>query len=84
MTITKKEKQVIQELHLQAFGKEEGPIVFDMVGEMLDDPESISINIVQEENVVGNIIFTPFKLNDHIDKKCYLLAPVGVLSEFHG
>ena len=83
-TITKKEKQEIQELHLQAFGKEEGPIIFNMVGEMLCEPETISINIEREDRVVGNIIFTPFKLNDHPDKKCYLLAPIGVLPELHG
>jgi len=78
------EKKEIQDLHLQAFGKEEGPLIYDMVGDMLSDPETISINLEQEGRVVGNVLFTPFKLNDHTDKKCYLLAPIGILPEMHG
>lgn len=83
MTTSKKEKQEIQELHLKAFGKEEGPLIYDLAGDMLDEPETISINITRENRIIGNILFTPFTLNDHPEKKCYLLAPIGVLPGFH-
>ena len=51
---------------------------------MLDKPETISINIEKEDKIIGNVLFTPFELNNHSDKKCYLLAPIGILPEFHG
>ncbi len=81
--ISLEEKQEIQDLHLKAFGEHEGPVISNMVGEMLAQEETISINIKEDDRIVGNIIFTPFKLNDHPSKKCYLLAPVGVLPELH-
>ncbi len=51
---------------------------------MLDEPETISINIEKEDKIIGNVLFTPLKLNSHPDKKCFLLAPLGILPEFHG
>lgn len=83
MTISNKRRQEIQELHLRAFGKKEGPIIFDLAGNMLDEPETISVNIEKKDKIVGNVLFTPFKLNEHPEKRCYLLAPIGVLPEFH-
>ncbi|TKG92014.1 N-acetyltransferase [Puteibacter caeruleilacunae] len=84
MMITESKKQEIQELHLQAFGKEEGPLIHGLVGDMLAEQETISINIEKEDKIVGNVLFTPFKLNEHPDKKCYLLAPIAVSPELHG
>lgn len=84
MKITEHEKQEIQNLHLQAFGKEEGPLIYDLVGNMLTEPETISINIEIEGTITGNVLFSPFKLNEHSDKLCYLLAPIAVLPELHG
>ena len=72
----------IQNIHLQAFGEHEGPVISNMVNEMLSQPESISITVQRDGAEVGNIIFTPFKLNNHPDKKCFLLAPLGVLPAF--
>ncbi len=74
----------IRDIHLQAFGEHEGPVISNMVHEMLAQPESISINVQRDGTEVGNIIFTPFKLNNHPDKKCFLLAPLGVLPAFQG
>lgn len=84
MNITEDKKQEIQNLHLKAFGKKEGPVIYDLVGDILAESETISINIERDGKVIANVLFTPFKLNDHPDKKCYLLAPIGVLPEFHG
>lgn len=78
------EQQKVLDLHMQAFGEEEGPMISILVEEMLSEPGTISINIEEEDRIVGNIIFTPFKLDDYPAKKCYLLAPVGVLPEMHG
>mgnify|MGYP000633955455 CR=1 FL=1 len=81
MNNSTKEMLLIQDIHLQAF-ESDGPLVSNMAKEMLSQSETISINVERDGKVVGNIIFTPFKLNDHPDKKCFLLAPLGVLPEF--
>lgn len=31
-----------------------------------------------------NVLFTPFKLTEHPEKKCYLLAPIGILPNYQG
>ncbi|WP_420548427.1 GNAT family N-acetyltransferase [Curvivirga sp.] len=76
--------QTLQNLHLLAFGEEEGPIISDLVKEFLLQPDTISISIERDNMVAGNIIFTPFQMKEHPEKKCYLLAPIGVLPEFQG
>ena len=78
----KSKEQRIRNLHLEAFGKTEGPIVSELAGAFLTLPDSISICVERDDKEVGNIIFTPFHLNDHPDKVCFLLAPLGVLPEF--
>ncbi|MTI11171.1 GNAT family N-acetyltransferase [Curvivirga aplysinae] len=84
MKHTNEDIQMLQNLHLLAFGEEEGPIISDLVKEFLLLPETISISIERDNKVAGNIIFTPFQIKGHPNKKCYLLAPVGVLPEFQG
>ena len=51
---------------------------------MLADDRTISIDAVHDDHQVGNVLFTPFRLDDHPDKKCYLLAPIGVEPELQG
>ena len=84
MTITNNEKREIKQLHLKAFGKEEGPVIRDLVDDMLEEQETISINIEIDDKLVGNVLFTPFKLNENPEKRCYLLAPIGILPEYQG
>jgi putative acetyltransferase len=76
------EKAVIKNIHLLAFGETEGEEIAKLAGDFLAFPETISINAKREEKIVGNILFTPFSFKDHPEKKCYLLAPLGVLPEY--
>lgn len=79
------ETEIIKNIHLLAFGEEEGAETADLAESFLALPDTISINAERDGKIVGNIIFTPFLFKDHPDKKCYLLAPIGVLPEYqHG
>lgn len=77
--------EIIKHIHFQAFG-EEGKAIAELAGAFLALSETVSINAKRNGNIVGNVLFTPFVFRHHPDKKCYLLAPVGVLPEYqrHG
>ncbi|NEO69971.1 N-acetyltransferase [Moorena sp. SIO3H5] len=80
------EKETIKNIHLLAFGEKEGEEVAQLAEDFLALPETISINVKRDDMIVGNVMFTPFSFKDHPDKKCYLLAPLGVLPKYqrHG
>ncbi len=82
--MNKKEIKEIKKLHLEAFERLEGPIIEELVEELLLRKDSISLSIREAEKIIGNIIYSPFKLLDYPEKKCYLLAPLGVLPRFQG
>lgn len=77
-------KHQIADLHRLAFGPSEGPAIADLVIEMLDDPETLSIDAMKDGRLVGNVVFTPFFLDAHPSKRCFLLSPIGVLPEQQG
>lgn len=71
-------------VHGQAFGDDEGPEIAQLVRDLLDHPETISISATRDGKIVGNVLFTPFAFVDHPDTRCHLLAPCGVLPEYQG
>ncbi|MEH6591643.1 MAG: N-acetyltransferase [Halioglobus sp.] len=76
------EKDIVKNIHLLAFGEEEGEETAELAEAFLLLSETISINAMRDGKIVGNVLFTPFSFKDHPDKKCYLLAPIGVLPEY--
>lgn len=76
------EKEIIKNIHLLAFGEEEGEETASLAESFLQLSETLSVNAERDGKVVGNVLFTPFAFKDHPDKKCYLLAPLGVLPEY--
>lgn len=85
--MTNKEKMIIEEikaLHLEAFGIEEGPVILKLVEDFLLREDSISISVEGDGKIIGNVIFSPFKLLDYPERKFFLLAPLGVLPKFQG
>ena len=72
----------IKNIHLLAFGEEEGKETSELAAAFLAEPDTISISAERDGKLVGNVIFTPFKFTQHPDKRCYLLAPIGVLPEY--
>lgn len=83
MTISKVTIDAIVNIHLKAFGESEGAQIAKLAQDFLDLPDTISINVERDNRIVGNVLFTPFKFKSHPDKKCYLLAPIGVLPDYH-
>ena len=72
----------IKALHLEAFGTEEGPVIFKLVEDFLLREDSIAISVEEGCKIIGNVIFSPFILEEYPEKKFFLLAPLGVLSEY--
>lgn len=76
------EKETIKNIHLLAFGEEEGKETAELAEAFLSLSETISLNAERDGKIVGNVLFTPFVFDDHLDKTCYALAPIGVLPEY--
>ncbi|SPF79323.1 hypothetical protein ALP8811_03264 [Aliiroseovarius pelagivivens] len=82
--MNKAEIESLVKTHLLAFGEDEGPEVAQLAEAFLALPETISVSVERDGQVVGNVLFTPFAFTDHPQTKCYLLAPCGVLPGYQG
>lgn len=82
--MTNTEKQAILQVHRLAFGDDEGPVIEQLADNFLARPDTISISVSRDDTIAGNVLFTPFAFQDHMDANCQLLAPLGVLPEYHG
>ena len=78
------EIEAILEVHRLAFGEAEGEETAQLAKDFLDHPETISISVRRDGRIAGNVLFTAFVFEDHLDTKCYLLAPCGVSPEYQG
>jgi predicted N-acetyltransferase YhbS len=79
-----KDIDAILNVHRQAFGTDEGPVIEDLARVFLQRAETLSVSVSREDKIVGNVLFTPFIFDQHPEFKCYLLAPCGVLPGFQG
>ena len=82
--MTHTDTQAIAELHRQAFGPEEGAEIAELAKALLALPDTLSVSAMRDGKPVGNVLFTPFTFPDHPEVSCQLLAPLGVLPEWHG
>ncbi len=82
--MTQSDISAVTHVHHMAFGQEEGAEIAELAGHLLALPETVSINAIRDEKLVGNVLFTPFVFQDHPDAKCYLLAPNGVVPQYQG
>lgn len=74
--------EIIKNIHLLAFGETEGKETSELAEAFLGLPDTVSISAEREGKVVGNVLFTTFVFEEHPDKKCFLLAPIGVLPAY--
>ena len=58
----------IKALHLEVFGTEEGTVIFKLVEDFLLREDSTSISIEEDYKIIGNVIFSPFIL-ENIQRK---------------
>jgi putative acetyltransferase len=83
---TSKEHDLIREVHRNAFGESEGPVVSQLACDILvDETASPVLSLVAEEDgkIVGNIIFSSVKIEGYQNGiTAYILAPLAVLEEY--
>lgn len=76
------DKKEILHVHLQAFGKEEGPEIEQLVTNLFADPTALPIfSLVAEENdvIIGHILYTKVTVKGASDNlSAQLLAPLAV------
>ncbi len=81
------DRESILEVHRQAFGTEEGPVIAQLVGEMLDDPSAQPmLSLVSESagKLTGHVLFTNVTLQPEPLANCRILAPLAVIPEVQG
>jgi len=75
----------IREIHLNAFGQTEGPVVSQLACDILTDETAypvLSLITEVDNKIVGHIIFSFVKIEPCIeDISAYILAPLGVIKE---
>ena len=78
-------------VHLDAFGEDEGPVIVNLLEEMLDDPTAVPMHsFVAESNdeIVGHVLFTSVIIESASGSAdtvtAQILAPLAVPSELHG
>ena len=83
---TRQDISVIREVHENAFGQPEGPIVAELACQILVDKTAAPIvSLVAEENnqIVGNILFSAVNIEGcDADITAFILAPLAVVKEF--
>lgn len=83
---TRKDLSVIREVHENAFGQAEGPIVAELACEILVDKTALPVlSLVAEENnqIVGSILFSAVDIEGYdTDVTAFILAPLAVVKEF--
>ena len=78
------DKDVIRILHLAAFGESEGETVSQLAIELLEDKNAQpTLSLVAEQNneIIGNIIFSPVNIEGIKGISAYILAPLAVKND---
>lgn len=82
---TKQDRTEITSIHDNAFGKDKGKEISDLVNGMLDDKTSEPIlSLVAEENgkMIGHILFTKALINQSNNEiSAQILAPLAILPD---
>ncbi|MCP9483769.1 N-acetyltransferase [Shimia sp. CNT1-13L.2] len=74
----------IKDVHLKAFGPDEGPDIAALASALLARQDTILISAKRAGKIVGNVLFTPFIFQDQPEIQCHLLAPCGVMPDHQG
>jgi len=81
------DRERILAVHRNAFGDEEGPVIANLVEEMLADPTGKPIfSLVAErgDDLVGHVLFTSATLDSNDEVSAQILAPLAVTRDQHG
>jgi len=84
-TSTKTDVKDLLNVQAQAFGKEEGPEIVDLVDKLLSDPSAhplLSLVATREERTIGHILFTNARIRrSKKSLSAAILAPLAVLPD---
>ncbi len=70
----------IRNLHLEAFGEEEGETVSKLALDLAGGSSSIlSLVAVEEGAVIGHVVFSPISISNNDNLSGFILAPLAVL-----
>ncbi len=81
----KSDKELISQLHLEAFGEDEGESVSKLVVELLEDESALPLlSLVAENNnkIIGHIIFSSVTVEGSATNSAYILCPLAVLDDW--
>lgn len=82
-----RDRERIVAVHRNAFGDDEGPVIANLVEEMLADPSGKPIfSLVAElgSDLVGHALFTSVTLEPNGEVSAQILAPLAVARDQHG
>lgn len=79
------DRSEIENIHIQAFGREKGQEIADLVNDLFDDKTAkplLSLVAVENDRLIGHILYTKAVIGG-TDKSVsvQLLAPLGILPE---
>ncbi len=79
------DRKEILDIHNQAFGKNEGPVIAKLVGDLLDDETAmpiLSLVAVENHKLIGHILFTKAVITaTETPIFAQILAPLAILPE---
>ncbi len=84
---TEVDRDAIWEVHLNAFGAEEGPVIVELVRELLQDETASPLHSLVAESdtgIVGHVLFTAVTLDRDQGVAASILAPLAVTPPMHG
>ncbi len=85
---TELDKEIINQVHIQAFGNDQGPEIAKLVSDLFDDRTALpllSLVAVENNRIVGHILFTKVTITqtrEHVSAQ--LLAPLAVIPNAQG
>ena len=84
---TDKERAEIAQIHLEAFGKDQGPVIADLVNGIFNDKTAepiLSLVAADGEKLTGHILFSKVSITGAAkDISAQILAPLAVHPDFH-
>ncbi|MBB3205227.1 hypothetical protein FHS27_001027 [Rhodopirellula rubra] len=82
---TDQDRDSILAVHMNAFGEGEGPVIAELVDEMLDDASGepmLSLVAETDGELVGHLLFTSAKIEPGLDQVCAsILVPLAVVQD---
>ncbi|MEM1411794.1 MAG: N-acetyltransferase [Pseudomonadota bacterium] len=80
------EPATIRQVHVEAFGSEEGPVVAGLALGLLEDASAKPLSLVADTagRLVGSVIFTTVAVEGHEHASAWILCPLAVLPKAQG